>query len=119
MGQCFPKGKTRTKNKELKDSSTDSTGTPDVDYYYAHNHLYSPVALMEDDGDLQLMYYKNRFYCPNTGRSKYNSEFKQPHRADYAGTRSGGAGPELLLSICIRTKPLPPGGGSIRNVGTV
>ena len=94
-------------------ATVDSTST---EYYYAHNHLYSPVALMEDDGDvveryeydaygkpyfynesftlldpqkstknnpvmftgqrldpldagdLPLMYYKNRYYCPTTGR---------------------------------------------------
>ena len=98
---------------------------PETCFYYAHNNLYSPVALMEDDGDvveryeydvygkayvytdgdddgvwfddpddttysasqlgnpiaftgqrmdtldsgdLQLMYYKNRYYCTDTGR---------------------------------------------------
>ena len=32
------------------------TDAADNDYYYAHNHLYSPVALMEDDGDVVERY---------------------------------------------------------------
>ncbi|MCK5581208.1 MAG: hypothetical protein KAJ18_08035 [Candidatus Omnitrophica bacterium] len=34
-------------------TDTDSTNSvTDGDYYYAHNHLYSPTALMEADGDV-------------------------------------------------------------------
>ena len=29
-----------------------------------------------DDGDLQLMYYKNRYYCPNTGRFLQRDKLK-------------------------------------------
>ncbi len=35
---------------------TNNTGTNDGDYYYLHDHLYSAVALLDDDGDVVERY---------------------------------------------------------------
>jgi len=127
-----------------------------AEIYYAHNHLYSPVALMEDDGDvferyeydvygkpyfynesftlldpqkstknnpvmftgqrldpldagdLQLMYYKNRLYCPTTGR------FLQRDRVGYLDGLN-------LYEYC-QSNPIihiDPYGGSTKAVSTL
>jgi len=34
----------------------DKTGQSDVDYYYVHDHLFSPMALLESDGDVAERY---------------------------------------------------------------
>ncbi len=54
---------------------TDLTVTGGSDYYYAHNHLYSPVALLEADGDVVECYEYNAYGKPTI----YNAVMTQTY----------------------------------------
>jgi len=58
----------------------DMTGESDVDYYFAHDHLYSPVALLESDGDLAERYEYDayghrRVYDPDFTDQRSTSDY--------------------------------------------
>ncbi|MFC1783124.1 RHS repeat domain-containing protein, partial [Planctomycetota bacterium] len=55
-------------------------GTPDDVYYYAHDHLYSPAALMEDDGDV-IERYEYDAYGKMT---RFDPDF-----TEWSGTEAG------------------------------
>ena len=44
------------------------------DYYYAHDHLFSPAALMEDDGDVVERYEYDAYGKPTIWDSTFSSE---------------------------------------------
>ncbi len=56
---------------------TDLTVSGGSDYYYAHNHLYSPVALLEADGDVVERYEYNAYGKPTI----YNAQMTQTYAA--------------------------------------
>ncbi|KPK72405.1 MAG: hypothetical protein AMJ79_15725, partial [Phycisphaerae bacterium SM23_30] len=55
-------------------------GTPDKYYYYAHDHLFSTVALMEDDGDVVERYE----YDAYGKMTRYDPDF-----TEWSGTEAG------------------------------
>jgi hypothetical protein len=42
----------------------DVAANPDEDYYYVHDHLYSPTALLADDGTAAQPGRMANFTCP-------------------------------------------------------
>ena len=58
----------------MADSSEDA-------YYYAHNHIYSSVALIDEDGNVVERYEYNAYGSPTI----YNSDFSQTYDASQYG----------------------------------
>ena len=65
---------------------TNNTGTNNGNYYYLHDHLYSPVALLDDDGDVVERYEYDAYGACRILDDEYGSRSSTQYANPYLFT---------------------------------